>query len=206
MTPSATRYLAPCVVFCIVLVTVGATLFLLADRALQRARNDQQQASAAVRTLRDKYTHTEQDEPAIRQAIARFNELRERGVIGTERRLEWADALQRIRAVRRLPLLEYEILPQRVLRPLGEHGEYALTASPMRLHLGLVHEGDLLRVMADLRQRYEGQVVIRDCTMTRAPATAPGGGEAVSLVADCTLDWLTIQKIAPAQALVGTTR
>ncbi|MFT4171832.1 MAG: hypothetical protein QM639_04690 [Rhodocyclaceae bacterium] len=206
MNVSATRYLAPCVILCVVLVLGGATLFVLADRLLQRTRAEQLQATATVRSLRDKYTHTEQDEPAIRQAIARFDQLRQRGVIGAERRLEWADTLQRIRTVRRLPLLEYEILPQRVLRPLGEQGEYTLTASPMRLHLGLLHEGDLLRVLGDLRQHYEGQVVIRDCTMTRAPTTATGAGDTISLVADCTLDWLTIQKTAPAPALVGTTR
>ncbi|MGC3963666.1 MAG: hypothetical protein QM803_10150 [Rhodocyclaceae bacterium] len=206
MNQTAGRYLAWSVVLAVTLVVAGAVLFSLSQQALQAARREQASAANNVAGLRARFARTEHDEPAIRDAIARFSALRAAGIIGTERRLDWADSLASVRTVRRIPLLEYEILPQRALRPLGERGEYELTTSPMRLHLGLLHEGDLLRVLDDIRRQPSARVAIRECAMTRAPAKAGGGDENISLLADCTLDWLTIQKKAASEPLAGTTR
>lgn len=129
-----------------------------------------------------------EDERAIRARIARYRELVESGRIAPERRQEWAETLRHLGESRKLLGLDYEIAPQRPLdekRP--EAGGHLFLASAMRLEMPLLHEDDLLGLIADLKRRASAIVSVRSCTIERLP----GAG---ALQARCLIDWITLQE------------
>lgn len=184
----------------VAVVTCGLTLVMVtaisqqeADEALDRA---QRQRNAAA----SRYAHLDNEKRDIRDFQQRYSELRERGLIGEERRLEWVDAIRQVQESRQLPPLSYEIDPQQPVRLESalDLGEYTLYGSRMRLHMELVQDMDLFDFFADLHER--GFFALQDCSIKRLASAAqaqatPGRTGAPTLGADCTLNWITM---APA--------
>lgn len=184
-------------------VIVGLTLVA----ATSASRQDAEQGLQRAQRLRDaaysRYAHVDNEKRDIRNFQQRYVELRQRGLIGEERRLEWVDAIRQVQEELQLPPLSYEIDPQQPVRIEAalDLGEYQLRGSRMRLHMELLHEMDLFDFFAGLHAR--GFFAAQDCTLKRL-ATAnnaqPGadtgtGAGAPTLGADCTLNWITM---APA--------
>ena len=64
----------------------------------------------------------------------------------------------------------------------------------MRLQVELLHEGELLAFLADLRDTVQALIQVRSCAMERiAPSTANRGNNA-QLKAECTLEWITLRE------------
>lgn len=147
---------------------------------LQRARNEEQE-------LRDK--------------ITRYEALKQRGIVGAEQRLDWIDLINQIKTERRILKLEYDFAPQRkldaTLLPEGpEAGGMSLMSSQMHLRLSLLHEGELLGFLDDLRAAASALVQIRACSLGRSipgPAEAAQRGIKPQLTAECTLEWITLK-------------
>jgi hypothetical protein len=159
-----------------------------------QAERDHQQAQALQNETRARLSRAHEDEREIRDRIARYQELISQGRSQPERRLEWVETLGQIRASRRLLGLEYEISPQ---RPLDEKqpasGGFRFLASPMKLDMPLLHEGDLLGLLDDLAARTEALVSVRSCRIDRL-ALNRGAQETANLKASCEIDWITLQE------------
>lgn len=151
---------------------------------------------------RARLAHAETEKEEIRLFQPQFVELRRRGLVGPERRLDWVEAIRQIQEQRRLLPLTYEIEVQQPYRleTALPTGDYALLGSRMALHMDLLHELDLLNFLADLR--LAGTFAVQDCSIRRAAGvTSPvAGAVAPTLNADCTLNWLTLTPAAPAPA------
>lgn len=156
-----------------------------ADAAYQQTLAHQNQTRARLLRAND-------DEREIREKIARFQEIVRQGRTESERRLDWVETLRGIKASRRLLGLDYEIAPQ---RPLDEKvvaaGGYSFLVSPMKLEMPLLHEGDLLGLLADLTSQVQALVSVRSCRIERL-ADAPAN--AANLKAYCEIDWITLQE------------
>lgn len=153
---------------------------------------------------RSRLAHAETEKEEIRQFQPQFIELRRRGLVGWERRLEWVEAIRQIQEQRRLLPLSYEIdiqQPYRLETTLPT-GDYTLLGSRMSLHMDLLHELDLLAFLADLR--LAGTFAVQDCVIRRAAGapTSPGA-LAPTLNADCTLNWLTLSPNAVTRRALG---
>lgn len=151
---------------------------------------------------RTRLAHAETEKDEIRLYQPQFVELRRRGLVGPERRLDWVEAIRMIQEQRRLLPLSYEIevqQPYRLETSLPT-GDYALLGSRMALHMDLLHELDLLNFLADLR--LAGTFAVQDCSIRRsAGAASPvAGAVAPTLNADCTLNWLTLTPAGPGAA------
>jgi len=168
------------------LLAVGVSSWARADKdaVLEHATRVRQQAAA-------RYRNVETEKREIRLYQPRFTELLGAGLIGAENRLGWIEAVRQAQAAHHLPSVSYEIEPQQALRMDGgfELGDYQLRASRMQLHLGLVHEGDLFDVLADLRNA--GLFTAEACKLRRDP-TPPGAGAGSHVLADCSLVWLSL--------------
>lgn len=154
-------------------------------RLLGTARALEAQAQAKLKQVRE-------EESEIKLKAALFSNLSARGVIGEEQRLDWVELLRDIRNNRRLLDIQYEFSPQ---QPLGNgQGPWSFQVSSMRLQLQLLHEDDLLNVLADLRNTAKAQVLVRSCEVSRQPR-APGDspGLHANLKAQCLLDWITLR-------------
>lgn len=178
--------------------------------ALQFGRQTElaeKRALAQQGETRAKLARVHEDEREIREKIARYQELVGSGRIAPERRLEWVETLRHIKESRKLLGLDYEIAPQ---RPLDEKavdaGGYAFLASPMKLEMPLLHENDLLGLIADLKSQVPAIVSPKHCLIERA---AVGGRQplAATLKAQCEIDWITLQEaMVQAQPLPRTGR
>lgn len=152
--------------------------------AAQRERND---VSGKLQRVR-----SEEDE--IKRKSTLFHELQQRGVIGEELRLDWVELLKDIRDQRRLLEMHYEIAPQRSIDTNPGSG-YAFYSSAMKLQVGLLHEEDLTRLIADLRQRAKALIQVRSCKVARLPRGATESGIAAQLQAECQIEWITLHEM-----------
>jgi hypothetical protein len=181
------------------LAAVVASIWHLRQAHLQEAAALLERDSARLRLA-----HAETEKEEIRQYQPQFIELRRRGLVGPERRLDWVEAIRRIQEQRRLLPLNYEIdvqQPYRLETALPT-GDYSLLGSRMVLHMDLLHELDLLNFLSDLR--VNGTFAVQDCMIRRSAGAAPAPGVlAPTLNADCTLNWLTLTPAAAPRRPAG---
>lgn len=157
----------------------------------QKANAEHRAAAAYHAQIDARLRQVRIEEEEIKNRAALFTRLQENGVLGAERRLDWVELLREIQRSLRLPGINYEFSP---LKPLDGKGGGSFYASSMKLHLLLLHEGDLLNFLSRLQQEAKAMVLVRNCSLTR---TAPGGGATeaspAQLSADCEIDWVTAQ-------------
>lgn len=160
-----------------------------------------QETEATLVRVRQEYGESQarlaraDDELRERQRlIERYRQLSARGRLEPERRLEWAETLAALRSERGLPALDYEIAPQRDLYADGRTiGGLVFRASAMRLHLPLVHEGDLLGLLDALQSRVDALLLVRRCRIERV-SPEQRAHPLAGLAAECELDWITVQE------------
>ncbi|WP_298311561.1 hypothetical protein [Propionivibrio sp.] len=162
--------------------------------AAQSERND----------IAGKLQRVRSEEDEIKQKSALFHNLKTRGVIGEEQRLEWVELLKDIRDQRRLLDLKYEIAPQRSLDADPGNG-YAFFSSTMNLQLKLLHEEDLTRLLNDLRQRAKALIQIKKCGVARLPRGSNENGIPAQLQAECQINWITLHEVE-SKPVNGSTR
>jgi hypothetical protein len=174
---------------------VFASTWYLHD-ATEAQRLAQQSRDAAYQ----RFAQVESEKQDIRTFQPQFIELRSKGLIGEENRLNWVDQIREIQEQRKLAPLSYEIEPQQPVRADGRMplGGYALRGSRMSLHMDLLHEGDLFNFLDDLRQR--SYFAAQDCTLKRTGG-AQNVPNAPQLAADCKLNWLTLVPEASVKAV-----
>jgi hypothetical protein len=149
--------------------------------------------------MQAKLARASEEQQELRDKIARFQELKAKGYIGAEHRLDWIEAIARIKVARRILKLEYEFSPQRqvdsTLLPGGASaGGFEVMASQMRLQLELLHEAELLAFLAELRDTVQALVKVRSCTIERiATGNTIRSGNLAQLKADCVLEWITLK-------------
>jgi hypothetical protein len=129
----------------------------------------------------------------VREKLDIYRRLQGLNILGEERRLEWADAITRIRTQRELLDLSYRVERQKLLSSApGKPGNVDLFASTMRVQLALLHEGDLLRFLADLRDSGNAYYAVRRCALTRTGQAATGTSITPRLRAECDIDLITM--------------
>lgn len=176
---------------------VAASAWYLHQRNAALAHTQQQRNLAY-----DKFAHVENEKLEIRDFQPRFIALRNKGLIGEERRLEWVDAIRQIQERRKLLPISYEIEAQQPfkLEAATALGEYQLRGSRMNLHMDLLHEMDLFDFLDELHQR--SYYTMQDCSIKRS-TTGQNAAIAPTLAADCTLYWLTLGQVGPEPAAGG---
>ncbi len=161
----------------------------------RQAAQEHQRARALQQETQARLARVNEDEREIRAKIARYQELVGSGRIAPERRLEWVETLRHIKESRKLLGLDYEIAPQRPLDDKQpEAGGHLFLASTMKLEMPLLHEDDLLGLIADLKQQVHAIVSVRSCTIDRVPAAGARPAVAATLRAQCVIDWITLQE------------
>ncbi|KQQ40315.1 hypothetical protein ASF61_05960 [Duganella sp. Leaf126] len=195
-------------------VVIGATLVAVTLGKRHDADEDLRHAQRLRDAAHSRYAHVDIEKRDIRNFQQRYLELRQRGLIGEERRLEWVDAIRQVQDELQLPPLSYQIEPQQAVRLEAalDLGDYQLRGSRMRLHMELLHEMDLFEFLGGLHAR--GFFAAQDCSLKRLAAAAGGqrdqaGGAAAAggnLGVDCTLNWITMVPAArPAQPVALAT-
>ncbi len=180
----------------LVLAGVGAALILFANQQLAASRERFKTVNSERQQARERLARISEEEREVSERLEVYRRLRELNIIGKERRLDWADSIQRIRLAREMLDVRYRIEPQKLLASIqGKPGKVEFNASTMRLELALLHEGDLLGFLDDLRGAGNAYVSVRRCDITRSGSAAPPTGTSVltpRLRAECQIDLITV--------------
>jgi hypothetical protein len=184
-TPRELRKLGPPFLLAAALLAAGGGLIWGADQALKDAQRGAAAAQAERQRNTERLARIAEEEREVKEKISVYQRLKALNILGDERRLEWADAMTRIRTQRELLDLRYRIERQRLLLSApGKPGNVDFFASAMRVELALLHEEDLLRFLSDLRNSGNAFYSVRSCALTRSGASR--------LRADCNVDLITI--------------
>ncbi|MDX1609649.1 MAG: hypothetical protein R3225_05955 [Halofilum sp. (in: g-proteobacteria)] len=157
----------------------------------RRARGELARAASQYRSASD-------DKAVYEEYAARFRQLERDGMVGEERRLSWVEALQAANKELKLPVLRYDISPQRDV-PLADAdfdtGRFNLHRSDMEVRFGALHEGDVLRLLESLAEQGDGLMDAQSCGIELARS----GGEvrldaaSANLEVICRLNWYTLE-------------
>lgn len=179
---------------CLGLLALGMTIVVLMHRTAADAVDRQARETERRAALKAGIEAGAGGAAQVEAGNAYYRDLMARGVVGTERRLDWVQQISRIKETRRLPDMEYELAPQQaVVEPDAmpmKVGRYEFRTSTMRLHIGLLHEGDLLDFFDELGKSVPAIPRVRACRVERLAEASP----AARLNADCSIDWITLQE------------
>jgi len=186
----------------VVLALLGAAIVFGSLQAIQATRAAAQKVEAERGDIRNKLARVRIEEQEIRSKIAHYQELVGRGYVTEEQRLDWIERIAKIKAARKLIDVQYELMPRKPVDPalLPEGaigGGFEFMSSAMRLQMQLLHEGDLLGFLADLRASVSALIVVRQCNVERilrGPVTGAERGAQAQLKADCDIDWITLRE------------
>jgi hypothetical protein len=177
----------------LLLVGAGAASIWSGGAALTHAKQTLVLAQAERRQAAERLARISEEEREVSQKLDLYRRLQAINILGEERRLEWADAITRIRTQRELLDLSYRVDRQKLLLSApGKPGNVDLFASTMRVQLALLHEGDLVRFLADLRESGNAYYAVRRCALTRTGQAATGTSITPRLRADCEIDLITM--------------
>lgn len=132
----------------------------------------------------------------IEQYIRQFDDLQEIGLVGEERRLSWVEALQESNQSLKLPILAYTLTPRLQMdRPLLKSNKKIVPySSGMTLDMGLLHEADLLKLLALLDQAEVGKFYVNNCLLQRITRTDQSlQTQKPNLNARCQINWVSIE-------------
>lgn len=139
----------------------------------------------------------------------KYQQLKAKGVIGQENRLTWIEALQETNRSLKLPSLQYTISPQQdyQLELIGsDFYDVQVKKTDMSINMGLLHEEDMLNILAGLQNKARGHYLIDDCTIT--PSNIPKTISEIEiskplLTADCNIHWLQVTLMTPENIAGG---
>ena len=175
------------------LLAAGVALIWSADNALAGARIELAAAQAERRQNAERLARISEEEREVSEKLDVYRRLGQLNILGEERRLEWADAITRIRGERELLDLRYRVERQRLLTSVpGKPANVDFFASTMKVELPLLPEEDLLRFLADLRNSGNAFYSVQRCVLSRTGQAATGVGITPRLRAECEIDLVTI--------------
>ena len=192
-TAKELRALALPLLACVVLLAAGAALIAWTQQQERAATGELSVAREQRAQARERLLRIAEEEKEVKEKLEVYLRLRALGILGDERRLEWADSMTRIRTQRELPDLRYRVERQRLISSVASKPlTVDFYASTMKVELALLHEGDLLNFLADLRESGNAYYSVRRCSLTRTGLAPIVAGLAPRLRAECEIDLITI--------------
>jgi hypothetical protein len=187
------RKLGPSLVILLVLIAAGAGLILW-TKQVQRGYEQQLAAARIERSqARERLTRIAEEEKEVNDKLEVYRRLKSLRILGEEQRLEWADAMTRIRTSRELLDMRYTVERQRVLlSAAGKPANVDFNASTMKVEIALLHEGDLLAFLRDLRESGNAFYSVKRCQINRTGTPGTGTTIVPRLRANCEIDLITI--------------
>ncbi len=182
----------------LLLAAIGIGTTLATDHYLSLERRQREASLTERKQAQERVAKVAEEEREIRENLIGYQQIIERGMIGPERRLDWIDTITAIKNNRKLFEIRYAIEPRRVLDYPGTtwKGNAHFMVSRMKLEMSLLHEGDLLGFLNDLKAAGNAFVSVRGCDVARTEKGAVGRQISPKLRASCTIDFITLSQEA----------
>jgi hypothetical protein len=187
------RKLAAPLALLVALLAAGAGLIYWIEQE-QRAAHQQLAGAREQRNqARDRLTRIAEEEKEVSDKLQVYRRLKSLHILGEEQRLEWADAMTRIRNSRELLDLRYSVGRQQTIASVpGKPANVDFYSSTMKVDIALLHEGDLLGFLRDLRESGNAFYSVKRCAISRTGIAATGTSIVPRLRAECDIDLITI--------------
>lgn len=182
------------------MAAAGSSTALWAHREASLAEREERQLAADEAAQKQRALRAPEEARTSLARIERYRQLTAEGIIGPEERTAWMGQTERAGKFHHLISLQYQLAPRRptdsTLLPEGAAGGgFEFMSTSMHLQTHLLHEGDLLDFLADLRDSAHALLVVRRCNIERlVPAANKTAGPAARLQADCDIDWITVRE------------
>jgi hypothetical protein len=168
---------------------------------LQNAKREGVDSATRLQTARARTEAIRRELEDLRTSSKVFEDLLGRGVLQEERRLDFIERLDQLKASHRLAALEYDIDPQRVLPLAGGKAFSSLDVmgSQVKLRFKTLHEGDALAFLEDLSTPPRGFNAMSRCHLQRIERV---GADVSSprVEANCALEWISLKDKGKARA------
>ena len=154
-----------------------------------------------LEAVRTRYRTIDEQNRQIETWLPTYRSLQAAGVIGEERRLEWIENLRTAAARVGLPSLRYRMEPRTAyeMEPGLDTGDHGAFSTVVRLEAGLLHEGDLERLIGELANADTGLLRIERCSVRRSGPDFLMRPGAINLSAECDLRWITLARTGERQ-------
>ena len=186
----------------IVLLALGAACVLTSEHYLDAGRKIQDATRQSRIAAQSRVSKVSEEEREIRDSVVYYEEMRQRGMLGEQTRLDWIESIARIKNIRKLFEIRYNFEAQRTLDYPGivSTGAADFVVSRLRLDMLLLHEADLLNFLADLQAAGMAHVSVRSCTVTRIERGPTLSATALQprLRAECHVDLVSVKGLKPA--------
>jgi hypothetical protein len=193
LTREELQRLALPLLIALALVAVGAGIVYSGGEGLRVAQAHFAVAQNERRQSTERLARIAEEEREVNQKIDVYKQLKSLNILGEERRLEWADTINRIRVQRELLDVRYRVERQKLVTSVaGKPASVDFFASTMRVELQLLHEEDLLRFLADLRASGNAYYSVKKCVITRTGQAIGGATMTPRLSAQCEIELITI--------------
>lgn len=182
------------IILSVVCVLVSAALLAGSYYFRENMEREYNANHASFRHASQQYLAVDEEERIIDEFYPVFVRMHRQGLLGEERRLSWLETLRAAGDAIRIPELSYKVDAQQKAEPEFPLalGGYSLYRSPMNLNIGLLHEGDLFRLLKALDRDALGQYSVRSCEFRMREGLLVLDPTKSNIKADCVLDWLTL--------------
>ena len=177
-------------------VTIGVAVTGAALRFHAEASRGYDREKDRLEAVRSHYRTIDEQKRQIETWLPAYRSLESAGVIGEERRLEWIETLRAAAARAGLPSLRYRMEPRTAYEagPGLETGDHGAFSTVVRIEAGLLHEGDLERLLRELAAADAGLFHIERCGVRRSGPDFVMRAGAINLGAECDLRWITLAR------------
>lgn len=172
-------------------LTLAGVLFYLSEAYLAHAIQDREDAQKQLTDAQVQLAAAQNDQQNMAIYAMEYNALMVQKVIGDEQRLDWMEGLEKLRQQGRVLDFTYTISPQQAYAPSPplDAGNFQLNRSGMTMQINLLHEGQLLDLIAAMRTQMKGWFMLDSCALSRVIA----GNDASPLKAECKGGWFTMK-------------
>ena len=174
------------------LIAVAGLLAWATHLDADKADRERNAAASAKIQIEQRLRQASSEEQEIKQRAQLFQQLRNSGLAGEERRLDWIETLRDAHRELRIPGMTYEFGAQSKL-DAGDESTQTWFSSPLRLQLRVVHEEDLLRFLARIQKNAKALVIVRSCKLSALTRQADGREAMAQFAAECEMQWLTVR-------------
>jgi hypothetical protein len=183
--------------FLVLAVAIAVSVALVKFASGKREQMEVQHRAqlTALQDARSRYQRSGDEREAILRYLPAYQRLHQQGFVGTEQRINWLEGLRTANRLAGLFGVTYQLEPQKPFTVVGADNPISqhLRQSQMKLTLGLVHEGDLMRFFRALAAQQTGLFMLTGCALDRAGGNDAPAPRQANLSAACELSWLTIE-------------
>lgn len=150
----------------------GGVIIAASQGFVTRAQDEQRALKQQLSAARGQLATAQEDQEKMQTYTQEYNTLLRRDIIGDDRRLDWMEALDKMRKQSKASGLmdfNYSIAPQQRYAPFPpvDSGNFELHSSGMSMQFNLLHEEQLLSVLDALRTNNRGWFMLERCELER---------------------------------------